>query len=241
MKPDGELRLISPVAIALLAGVLPLLAVTGAYLMNLYAGSELEQRFICFPFTEGCVSISRAARSGPGLHLFRAVMLPTAALMFLAWVFVHAWLLGQRLCSRRRAGWVLGLGAVGAFFLVVYATWLGTEGEWYRWLRRYGVTFYFGGTAFAQLLLLWILWPQRRSVAGGRLAAAITMLAALVGAQWTLGVFSSVKRLLFADPALIDRIENIVEWWYAVPMVLAFVVIAHLFRRTGFHVQSGFR
>ena len=240
MKPDGGLRPASPVAIAILVGVLPVLAVTVAYLMNIFAGSELERRFVCFPFTEGCVSISRAVRSGPGLHLFRAVMLPMAALLFLTWVYVRAWLLGQRSCTARRAGWMLGLGAVGALFLVVYATWLGTEGAWYNWLRRYGVTFYFAGTAFAQLLLLWILWPQRRSLAGGRLIVPVTWLAVLVGAQWTLGVMSSVKRLVFDDPVLIDRIENVIEWWYAVPMVLAFLVVGDLFRRTGFHVRGGF-
>jgi hypothetical protein len=241
MKPDGEPWPVSPVAIAVLAGVLPLLAVTGAYLVNRYAGYELEPRFACFPFTEGCVSISRAVRSGPGLHLFRAVMLPTSVVLFLTWACLRAWLLGLGLCSARRAGWVLGMGALGALFLVVYATWLGTEGEWYEWLRRYGVTFYFAGTAFAQLLLLWILWPQRRGVAGGRLAAPVTWLAVLVGLQWVLGVFSSVKRLVFDDPALIDRIENVIEWWYAVPMVLAFLVVAALFGRTGFHLQARFR
>ena len=240
MKPDGRIQPLDPVAIAFLAGLLPFVAVIGAYLVNLYAGRELEPRFVCFPFTEGCVSISRAARSGPGLHLFRAIMLPTAALLFLLWVYLRAWLLGQALCSARRARWVLGLGAVGAFFLVVYATWLGTEGEWYNWLRRYGVTFYFGGTAFAQLLLLWILWPQRVSAAGGRLSAPVMWLAVLVSLQWALGVFSSIKRLVFDDPALIDRIENVIEWWFAVPMVLVFLVIARLFRQTGFHVRGHF-
>lgn len=238
MKPDGPVRLVSPYAFALLAGVLPIVAATAAYLLNLRYGQQLEPRFVCFPFTDGCVSISRAVRSGPGLHLFRAVMLPVAVLMFVTWASLGAWLGAQDLASARRRRWVVGLGAVGAIFLVVYATWLGTEGEWYQWLRRYGVTFYFGATALAQLLLLWILWPQRHAAAGGRLSGPVAWLAALVGAQWVLGVFSSLKRLLFDDPALIDRIENVVEWWFAVPMVLAFVVVAVLFRRTGFHLRG---
>mgnify|MGYP000090184004 CR=1 FL=1 len=33
---------------------------------------------------------------------------------------------------------------------------------------------------------------------------------------------------------------EIIEWWYAVPMVLAFLVVGDLFRRTGFHVRGGF-
>ena len=229
-----------PALIPALAGVLPVAAVFMAYALNRYTGTDLEPRFICNPYIDGCVSISRAVRSGPGLHLFRAVMLPCAMLLFISWAMVRDWLLCIDACRSRRAAAVFWLGAVGALFLVLYVTWLGTEGAWYNWLRRYGVTFYFAGTAFAQLLLLWILWPQRRSLAGGRLIVPVTWLAVLVGAQWTLGVMSSVKRLVFDDPVLIDRIENVIEWWYAVPMVLAFLVVGDLFRRTGFHVRGGF-
>ena len=189
------------------------------------------------PYLDGCVSISRAARSGPGLHLFRALMLPSAVLLLLSWEFVREWLRGLGACSGRR-GWLIGgLGAVGAVFLVFYATWLGTEGDWYRWLRRYGVIFYFAGTALAQLLLIWVLWPQRMRLAGGRLARPIAALTALVSLQWALGVFSSLKRLIFDDPQLIDRIESIIEWCYALPMATGFIVIAWMFRRSGFHAR----
>ena len=73
-------------AILLLAGLLPILAAHAAYLLNIYAGSELDPRYICQPYLEGCVSISRAARSGPGLLLFKSVMLPCAVLL----LFVRA-------------------------------------------------------------------------------------------------------------------------------------------------------
>ena len=36
--------------------------------------------------------------------------------------------------------------------LVVYATFLGTEGPTYRWLRRYGTVVYFGFTCLCLLL-----------------------------------------------------------------------------------------
>ena len=39
---------------------------------------------------------------------------------------------------------MLALGAMSAMALAVYATFLGTEGEAYRFLRRYGVVVYFG-------------------------------------------------------------------------------------------------
>lgn len=230
-----------PALITLLAGLLPILAVHLAYLLNAFSGGELEPRFVCLPYIDGCVSISRAARSGPGLHLFRAVMLPCAVLVLLSWSFVREWLLCLDVCSRKRAWWVFVPGAVGAVFLVFYVTWLGTDGEWYRWLRRYGVTFYFGGTALAQLLLVWILWPLRKRLSGGTLSGSVTALLTLVSLQWALGVFSALKSILFSDPVLIDRIENVIEWAYALPMALVFVLIAWMFNRSGFETRFSAR
>ena len=120
-----------------------------------------------------------------------------------------------------------------------YVTALGNEDEWYRWQRRYGVVFYFGGTALAQLLLVWVLWPVRGHLASGRAAGSIVTLTALVSLQWALGVFSSVKRLIFDDPEFIDRVENIIEWCYALPMAAAFIVIAWMFSCT--RAQPGSR
>lgn len=70
---------------ALLAGLLPIAAGHGAYLLNIYSSSELAAEFVCMPYWEGCVSISRAARSGPGLLPFRWVMLGTVPLLPLTW------------------------------------------------------------------------------------------------------------------------------------------------------------
>ena len=164
-------------------------------------------------------------------------MLWASLLLVLSWKFVRDWLVGLKACSQRQA-WVLSiLGTIGALFLVFYVTALGNEYEWYRWQRRYGVTFYFGGTALAQLLLVWVLWPLRNHLASGRLTGPIVTLTALVTAQWTLGVFSALKRLIFADPELIDRVENIIEWCYALPMATAFIVIAWLFSQTGLRLD----
>lgn len=211
------------------------MAAHAAYLLNVYAGTDLAAEFICIPYIDGCVSISRAARSGPGLVLFKVLMLWASLLLVLSWKYVRDWLLGLQACDHKRA-WVLSiLGTVGALFLVFYVTALGNEDDWYRWQRRYGVIFYFGGTALAQLLLVWVLWPLRGHLAGGRAAGPIVTLTALVTLQWALGVFSSVKRLIFDDPEFIDRIENIIEWCYALPMAAGFMVIAWLFGRTGVH------
>lgn len=215
---------------ALLAGLLPVAAAHGAYLLNIYADSQLAAEFVCMPYLDGCASVSRAARSGSGLTLFRWLMLISTPLLLLTWEYARRGLRDLRACSDRRGRMMAALGIIGAVFLVLYVTALGNEDEWYRWQRRYGVILYFGGTALAQLLLVWILWPLRRVLLGGLLLRPVTLLTLLVGVQWALGVFSSFKRLLFEDPVLIDRIENVIEWWYALAMSLAFVAIAWLFR-----------
>ena len=228
-----------PAINALLVGLLPIVVVHVAYVINAFVGSELEARFICFPYTDGCLSISRAARSGPGLYLVRMVMIPVAVLLLVCWRDVRRWLDEMAACDERRSRIIFVLGGVGAVFMVFYVTALGSEGEWYRWLRRYGVTVYFGGTALAQLLLVGVLWPARKNLCNGRLAGPIIMLTGLVCLQWLLGIASVAKRLLLDDPEVMDRIENIIEWWFGLPMSLVFVVIAVLFSRSGFTAQFG--
>lgn len=220
------------VQFALLAGLVPILAVHAAYLLNIGAGGGLDPEYVCMPYTDGCVSISRAARSGPGLVLFRWLMLPSAVLLFLCWRDIRGWLAELQAGNATRHGWIAGLGIAGAAFLVLYVTALGHETEWYRWQRRYGVTLYFGGTALAQLLLVWLLWPLRRQLLEGRLRRPIACLTALVSLQWVLGVFSSSKRFIFDDPEFVDRLENLTEWWFALPMSLAFVAIAWMLARS---------
>jgi hypothetical protein len=165
-------------------------------------------------------------------------MIPNVFLLLVTWEHVRRWLRILGACSPSRAGTIALLGMVGALFLVFYVTALGSEGEWYRWQRRYGVTFYFGGTALAQLLLVAVLWPRRRQLAQGRLLNPITTLMALISMQWALGVFSAFKRLLFEDPEFIDRLENVIEWWYALPMATGFIVIAWLFSSSGYPGSS---
>jgi hypothetical protein len=221
-----------PVYVALLAGLLPIVAAHAAYVVNFQSDAGLLPEYRCMPYVDGCVSVSRAARSGPGLLLFRWLMLPSAFLLLLCWRDVHAWLRGLQAGTTLRRRWIAGLGIAGAVFLVLYVTALGNESGWYNWQRRYGVTVYFGGTALAQLLLVWVLWPLRRNLLAGTLHRPIAWLFGLICLQWVLGVFSSVKRFIFADPEFVDRLENLTEWWFALPMSLAFVAIAWLLART---------
>lgn len=200
----------------LLIAVLFLVAAHAAYLLSIQAGHVPA----CMPYVEGCVSISRAARHGLGNHLFRLLVIPCAVLHALVWWLARYWLQGGRL--------MLALGAMSAMALAVYATFLGTEGEAYRFLRRYGVVVYFGFGYLAQLALM-----QRAARRGALPAGVIAALSWIAVAMLGLGLANVVAGLAVPDPAAKDRWENVFEWWLGLLMVGWYAVLALGWRRQG--------
>lgn len=200
--------------LALLAGLLPILTVNGAYLLNVYTAG-LES---CFPYIEGCMSVSRGVRSGPGLLLFRVLAVPSVLCMAATWLALPGSL------RQERGTWI---GVTGAVFLLVYAFTLGTEGELYRWMRRYGVVFYFGLTGLAQLMLAARLWrpDMARESHAGRVYLAV------ICATWLAGVLSAFKRQLVDNPVIVDRLESALEWNFALGLSLTFIAMAPVIRR----------
>ena len=154
----------------------------------------------CVPYLEGCTSISRAARHGLGNHVFRLMVLPCAALVGLHWWLSARWL-------GRGHGAIAWLGAVAALALATYATFLGTDGETYRFLRRYGVVCFFGFGYLAQLAFLRGMRADARNVA--RLSNALVAVSALM---LMLGLGNVVTGAVVVDEDLKDRIENVFEW-----------------------------
>lgn len=215
--------------ILIACGVVPMVVVHLAYWLNIRSGTQLAPDYICNPYFDGCVSTSRAARSGPGLFWFKSVMLPMAVVLVVAWRSVVWWMASLAGDMPRIRRWTLRLGIGGAVALVFYALFLGTEGGIYSWLRRYGVVFFFGFTALAQLL-------TARFVAGSfhpHLTRSAAAFMAVVFLQWAVGVFSVFKGYFFDDPEVIDRLQNITEWWMIAAMCLGFVFIGLLLRRPG--------
>lgn len=219
------------VPIALACWLLPSLAVLLTYTIS----SSLDQVPDCIPFFEGCTSISGAARQDPSIHLFRAMMLPTTTLIAAYWLLVRAWLrhLGQ---AGRSPAVIVGLGLVGALFLVLYVVFLGTDGSAYEFMRRYGVTVYFSFTALAQLLLasrLGQLPPDARDGVGRGLIRAKTLFG--VG-MLALGLVNIPAKNFF--PHL--PIDNIVAWNFALLMHGYFGLTAIAWRRAGLRVIARF-
>lgn len=224
--------------LALAAGLLPAIAAIVAFQLAVAQGQFPP----CAPLLDGCVSISRAGRHELPNILFRALLLPGATLQGIVWLLSGAWL--HRLGVRRDRMLTLlpWLGVTAAVALVLYGTFLGTEGAGYRWMRRYGVVVYFGFTCIALLIVAGAL----RSTGGDpRLRRGTMGLHALVMALPLLGLANAGSPLYLVDRHARDALENISEWWGALLFTLSFFLLAWLWWRTGFaanlHLAQEFR
>jgi len=171
----------------------------------------------CIPYVDGCTSISRAARHGVGSFVFKALMIPCAALMVANWIAASTW-------PREPARPLVPLGLVAGSALAVYVVFLGTEGDVYRFLRRYGVTIYFAATYLAQLVFLRAAFAR-----GTPRAPPLHAMLAISVALLALGVASTAVTGLADDPLTKDRWENRLEWILGLLVTLWFACQAWLY------------
>ncbi len=231
--PDPPGRTLPLWPLALVAGLLPAIAGLVAWQLSTW----LELIPACNPFIDGCVSISRAARHGLPNHLFRAIVLPAAALQGLTWWLAAAWLRELALLAPMHARVLAATGAVAAIFLVLYGTFLGTEGELYRWFRRFGIWFYFGLTAIALVVVVGLI---ARAAQRGSRALSRRFGRTLLGLAWVLlalGLASVFSPLAIRDEVAHDRFTNVLEWWGALLITLFFAALARAWRQTRFALR----
>lgn len=215
---------IAPHHLAWACCLVPILATHLAWGWNVQAGL-IEA---CNPYLDGCTSISRAARTGNALFLFRPLMLPYCLLLAAFWWLTASWF-GLRLGQRpRRATAAAVLGTIAAAFLALYVTFLGEEGDTARFLRRYGINVFFGFTVLAQMLVTSALAGTGIGTGTRR---ALTALCALMLA---LGLASIPLQHLVADR---DALLNAIEWNYALLMVSVFALFAGTWRRQHYRLE----
>ena len=185
--------------VAIVAAV-PVLTVNANYLLSASAGYIPD----CFVYVEGCTSISATGRYGASYWIFKAFMLPQAWLLVLFWRGVV-----RRAPAPGRRDTVIIAGTIGAAFLVLYTVFLGSQGDIYRLMRRYGVFVFFLGTFIAQIAATRRL--ARRDGGGGALRTQQGLLGVmflLALAEIPLGTFGLQD----------DQAENVIEWNFSLLM-----------------------
>lgn len=191
--------------IALTIGLLPILAINLAYIIAVASDTVPE----CIPYLDGCTSISSTGRKPPSSYVFKPALSLSAALMILFWFRSNSWLydLGERSDWSRRQLVVVGI--VGAIALCVYIFYLGSEGPFYRIMRRYGVTVYFGFTYLAQLLLASRLYRLAVQDDNDALLRVSRLQLILCLVLLAMGLVSIPVTNFVADKG---DIQNVIEW-----------------------------
>lgn len=225
--PTGPLWPLWPLwPLALLAALLPLAGTALAFVLSVRLGLIPD----CNPFLDGCVSISRAGRHGLPNILFRALLLPAAVLQALCWMLCTPWLHTLGRGATRTARVLPWLGLAAGICLVLYGSFLGTEGEGYRFMRRYGTALYFGLTCIGMLLLAQAV--RQAQVHG----VALALLLPCAGLP-LLGLAHVLLPLVWHDPAAKDALENVTEWWGGVLFTAFFGALAWGWWRTRFRLR----
>jgi hypothetical protein len=206
-----------PRTLALIITILPLLISNTVYLLSYYEG------FLpwCIPYTNGCTSISKAARNGNSLFIFRATMIAYSILLIWFWLYVLQWLNQLYGYTTIIARIILWLGITGALFLIVYIDFLGTTGEINRFMRRYGILIYFICTPIAQILLLrqhYAILPSLKKdiINSSVLKYQLFIIILMLG----IGIVSGILDVTYTKT---NESENIVEWNIALLMQLYFI------------------
>jgi hypothetical protein len=216
-------------AFGFLLALWPILVVHLAYAISVAEAHVL----LCNPYWDGCTSISRAARQGWANHLFRAALLPYTLGLGLYWWLNQKWL--QSLGSIGSRPMLLS-GWLGVLFMVLYVTFLGTEGATYQLMRRYGINVYFGGTFAAELLLIGRLRALARAGPMPWPSWLVPTLVVVAGSVLAMGLlYLAADRGLPLDR---DRMQNTMEWSAALLMQLVMVLVAVAWRSSGLRLQA---
>jgi hypothetical protein len=217
----------------LVAGLIPAIATLTALKLSIELGLVPS----CNPLIEGCVSISRAARHDLPNYIFRALVLPAAVLQGTTWMLCAAWLRGMETETRRLVRYLPWLGVAAALFLILYGTFLGTEGQAYRWMRRFGINFYFGFTYLCMAISSGALLRLVQARVMTLPARGDLLLPGICGLTLLVGLLSAFVPHFLDSEDLRNRVGNVFEWYAALFFTLFFVALAWLWRRTHFSMR----
>jgi hypothetical protein len=214
--------------LALWTGLLPFIVINLAYLGSAIGGHIPA----CIPYIAGCTTISSAGRYGLSYYFFKAGMIPAAVLLAGFWIMCRRWLIELGDDNRAMTKSIAVLGILAAVFLVLYTVFLGSRGDFYYLMRRFGVTLYFGFGGLVQILLLARL-QRLRAKGAHQIPGRLLRLMLLV----LLGLLIIGLASIPISNFIVDKHQprNIVEWNFALLMSGYYLLVWRAWRVTGFH------
>ena len=221
-----------PRTLALIITILPLFISNVVYLLSAYEG------FIpwCIPYIDGCTTISKAARSGDSIFIFRATMIAYGVLLIWFWIYVRKWLDQLYGHTTKIARIILWLGVVGAIFFIVYIDFLGTTGEVNRFMRRYGILIYFVCTPLAQILLFREHYNIFSSLQKATIRSRVLQYQLIIIVlMLVIGIVHGILELTYIKTY---ESENIVEWNLALLMQLYFLGIFFIWKDYKYYLKN---
>ena len=221
-----------PRTLALIITILPLFISNVVYLLSAYEGHIPW----CIPYIDGCTTISKAARSGNSIFIFRAAMIAYGVLLIWFWIYVRHWLDQLYGHTTNIARSILWLGVIGAIFFIVYIDFLGTTGEVNRFMRRYGILIYFICTPIAQILLFrqhYNIFPslQKSTVSSRVLQYQLIIIVLML----VIGIVHGILELTYIKTY---ESENIVEWNLALLMQLYFLGVFFIWKDYRYYLKN---
>ena len=133
------------------------------------------------------------------------------------------WLRSLKPASKAAAP-VLVSGVIGAFALILYVSYLASNDPFYEIMRRYGIYFYFAGTALAQLVLSLAL--DRSPVQRAMVWVTVT--------PFALGIINLIQKEILGS---LNNNENRIEWIASLLMQIWFFLLWTAWRKTRFNIR----
>jgi hypothetical protein len=221
-----------PRLLAIIITVLPLIATNAVYLLSAY---ETNVPW-CNPYFDGCTTISKAARSGNSIYIYRAAMFIYSVLLIMFWVSTRQWLARITGEATKLSNIIMWLGIIGALFLMIYIDFLGTTGEVNRFMRRYGIMVFFTFTPLAQVLLLKLHYKTLTTGASSGLKRPVLSFQLYV--LLIMAIIGITSIFLEALQLKTYESENIVEWNFAFLLNMYFAAMIFIWRDFRYHLAE---
>ncbi len=185
--------------ISLIIFFVPIISVLVSYLISAFFNYVPW----CFPFTDGCTSISKVGRYGVSFYIYKIFLIPISILIAIFWFKIYF--------SVYKNVFLLITSLIACLALIVYLSYLGFDGSTYRFMREIGIFFFFILMPLTQILVT--------SLSSSKYFRT-KLFIFLILISYSILLFAYLKILTLDN----DSYENIIEWNFAFLIFLFFPI-----------------